>query len=478
MTHARMISGTHVDGVVSWAMQNMDALAFLRDGGPGEVRLDGVTDALARKLAACAHLATVTALDFTGGRIGEKGARALAESPHVRGLRSLSLSQCHAKDGVLVALAESSSLVSLRALDLEWNEFSARGWKALTHASALPALEDLRVPSNDLGPVGWTTLVASPLMARLCALDLAMTRPTAKGLEALFEAKAPRLRELRLMTVGLDASAIERLLSWPVREQLTALDASHNNLPPHVAAMLVSAAWPALERLSLRATGLQAGVAPGAPPALDALVALARALAFPVLRSLDLSANGLTPEGAKALAQAKGLRALEELNALENPLLGDDGHRALRTRFGAAVHLPAPKAATPATPAPTPATATTTTTTKSRPAKPLPLRKLEAFARKSPFRQWKPDVPAALIAASTTLVANACNELLALGVDATPAAQRKVLRACVLGFNALDRKHHFIQTPEAEDISGVIDELADHTSLVGAEDLAGPWRTW
>ncbi len=320
-------------------MQNMDASAFLSDGGPNEVRLDGVTDAIARKLGACAHLATVTALDLTGGRIGDNGAAALAESPHVRGLRSLSLSQCHAKDGVLIALAQSGTLVSLRTLDLDRNEFGARGWKALTHTSALPALEDLRVPSNELGATGWKTLFTSPLIARLEALDLAMTRPTRAGLDALFEANVPRLRELRLMMVGLDESALDGLLAWPARQRLTGLDLSHNTLPPHATARLIAAPWPVLERLSLRATGLGA-LDPDAPPVLDALTALAHTTGFPALRSLDLSANGLTPEAAKVLAQAKGLRAVEELDALENPRLGDEGQRALRKRFGAAVRLP------------------------------------------------------------------------------------------------------------------------------------------
>ncbi len=321
-------------------MQNMDASAFLRDGGPREVHLEGVTDTIARKLGACAHLATVTALDLTGGRIGDKGAAALAESPHVRGLRSLSLSQCHAKDGVLIALAQPGTLVSLRTLDLDRNEFGARGWKALTHTSALLALEDLRIPSNDLGATGWKTLFTSPLIARLEALDLAMTRPTRAGLDALFEANVPRLRELRLMMVGLDEGAIERLLAWPARQRLTGLDVSHNDLPPHVTARLIAAPWPVLERLSLRATGLQGGLGPDATPVLDALTALAHTTGFPALRSLDLSANDLTPEAAKVLAQAKGLRAVEELDALENPRLGDEGQRALRKRFGAAVRLP------------------------------------------------------------------------------------------------------------------------------------------
>ncbi len=503
----------------------IDASKFLRSGGPSDVRLDGVTDTVAQKLAGCAHLAKVRSLDLTGGRIGEKGARALAESPHVQELTSLSLSQCHAKDAVLIALSRSTALTSLRTLDLHWNEFGARGWKALTSTAALPALVDLRARSNNLGPKGWKTLLESPLMERLEAIDLSETRPKREGLDALFSSKPPRLRRLTIVAVDLDARGIERLVSWPARAALTALDVGHNILCAQGAAKLLSAPWPLLEELGLRDTFVGELFKPPMPR-LDAFKALARPKAFPGLRSLDLSATSLSADaarvlarapfmavletlnlaempvdeslelllasprlerlsslnvrgtdlsdrGALALARAKHLRALVNVDAMWNPLIGAEGHRALRARFGKGLLLP-PKPTPPPKPERTPRSA------PKEPAKPkrLPLAKLARIARSKPFEHWRPMMTARETNASTALIARACKQLMALGEDASPAAQKKVLRACVVGFNALYRKHEFIQTTEAEDISEVIDNIADHTSFFGAQDLAGPWRDW
>ena len=502
----------------------IDASKFLRSGGPSAVRLEGVTDVVARKLAACAHLAKVTSLDLTGGRIGEKGARALAESPHVRQLTSLSISQCHAKDAVLIALSRSSALTSLRTLDLEWNEFGARGWKALTSTAALPALVDLRARCNDLGPKGWTTLLASPLMERLEAVDLSETRPGRLGLDALFSSSPPRLRRLKIVEVELDGRGIKRLLEWPTRVALTALDVGHNVVTAEVAAKLFRAPWPVLEELGLRATCIGVQIKPELAPRLDAFEALAHPKAFPALRSLDLSATDLSPDaarvlarapcmallealnlaempvdesleillasprlgrlarldvrgtnlsdrGALALARSKNLGALVHVDAMQNPRIGAEGHRALRARFGKGLLLP---------PKPTPQPKPEPVAAPKRPAKVkrLPLANLARIARSKPFAHWRPMVTAKETNASTALMVRACRQLMALGEDASPAAQKKVLRACVVGSNALYRKHEFIQTTEAEDISEVIDNIADHTSFVGAQDFAGQWRDW
>ena len=59
-------------------------------------------------MAESPHLACVTALDLTGNRVGDEGARALAYSRHAARLRSLDLT-ANVIDGAALELAVSPS---------------------------------------------------------------------------------------------------------------------------------------------------------------------------------------------------------------------------------------------------------------------------------------------------------------------------------------------------------------------------------
>ncbi len=443
---------------------------------PRELVLDTLSDATAVKLAESPHLASVRSLRVGSGRVGVEGARALATSPYVSDLEVLALPQCHMGDAALVALAKSKVLGKLRSLDITWNEFKARGWKALVESGMLTSLVELRASSNKLGAAGWKTLFASPLASRVEVLGLSMTWPKERGLDALFAAKLPRLRELTAVWVELGPSHVERLVRWAPLSRLTALNLGHNVLGADgVALLLASGRLRSMQRLGLRATEIGLRVQNGkfAPCGVYGVEQLARAKALPSLVAIDLSALAISTEAARLLARAPLLAKVREL--VLDGQLDDETVGILRARFGEVVKLPPrPPKVAPAARAQRSGAATAERAEREY----IPVAKLASYAKKKPFAHWRPDVDLAIVASSTKLIVAASKELLALGERGTVARQRKVLEACTRGFNALQREHHFITTIEAEDISEAIDQLADHTRLWGSEDLAKQWRDW
>lgn len=437
---------------------------------PRDVALDVLSDANLVKLAASPQLANVRSLTASSGRIGVKGAKALATSPYVANLEVLALPQCHMNDAALTAIASSPMLGKLRALNITWNEFKARGWKALVATRSLTSLVELRVASNKLGAAGWKALLTSPLASRVEVLDLSMTWPKEPGIDALLKAKLPRLRELAMVWVDLRVEHVKQLVRWPVLPRLSALNLGHNFLGAEgIALLFASGVMGSMESLVLRATGIPARMVSGkVVHGADGFESLARAKPMPGLRLLDLSGMQVDADAARILIRAPLLSTVREL--FIDGQLDDETVSILRDRFGDVAKLPPPR--------PRIVTAPVAEGEAVAERVYVPVAELAAYPKQKPFAHWRPDRSAAIVAAATKLVVDASKALLALGEGGTVRRQKKVLEECTRAFNDLERKHHFITTIEAEDISEAIDHLADHTRLWGSDDVAKAWRDW
>jgi uncharacterized protein (TIGR02996 family) len=229
------------------------------------------------QLAACPHLAPVTALDLRDGGI-RWGLTELARSPHLGGLVELDLSR---------------------------NPLGATGARALLEGAALPALKTLRLNGAGLGPAGLQAMTRARYVS-----------PPGSEHHSLLD----RITTLHLADNGLGPAGIEAL--WrALPASLVDLDLSRNGLGPGEAQELASGRWHLgpLQRLNLSGNVLgPVGVEALADrPVLDGLTALA------------LSGNGIGDEGVAALAQRRYLRRRWTELALASNGIGPDGVAAL-----------------------------------------------------------------------------------------------------------------------------------------------------
>ncbi|HEU0035372.1 MAG TPA: TIGR02996 domain-containing protein [Kofleriaceae bacterium] len=223
-------------------------------------------------------LQSLTGLFLRGRKLEAGHVRALVEFPDLARLDRLGLRS----SGIGAQDVKQLATRPWRVLDLHDNVYGVRGVAyLLEHAAQLVALD---VGSAGVGDDGTRQLAAAPLH-RLERLSLRRSVVTAQSLPALVQSKHLRaLRVLDLSCNQLDGAAIEALCA---------------------------AELPALVELDLRETSLgDAGVA-----------ALVRSPIARQLRALDLGNNGITVDGARAIADA-GLPNLRQLGASGN-LLGD-----------------------------------------------------------------------------------------------------------------------------------------------------------
>lgn len=179
-------------------------------------------------LAASTALARLESLDLSGNRLGADGVAALTAV--VSGdLRSLSLAGNALDDEALHALVESPRCAKLTTLRLENNTFTHLGARGLAESPHVGALGHLDLSGTGIGDRGAIALAAAPLHG---------------------------LRELSLARCDLGPSGAAALATAPWFSGLVALDLGANNLGDDGVLALAAAVGPALERLTLRKTGL------------------------------------------------------------------------------------------------------------------------------------------------------------------------------------------------------------------------------
>jgi uncharacterized protein (TIGR02996 family) len=168
----------HRDLDALFKCEKLDALTTLI------VHSDRMDATGARKLAACAGLAKLKALDVSYNPLGEAGVTAMLKSKHLGNLTELHLSSCELGDAGLKALAKAKSLPALRKLELAGNELTADGLGAF---------------------------VASPLFAQLTHLDLCRNPIKHTGARALATADCA-LESLDIRNCGITEAAKKALV--------------------------------------------------------------------------------------------------------------------------------------------------------------------------------------------------------------------------------------------------------------------------
>lgn len=293
--------------------------------------------------------------------LGDKGFGLLLSQVPLEHICALELNHCQLSDEAMHMLLASPYHVQIEAVSLLGNQITFQGARALAQ---LPALRRLNLISNPidahsvraltlaLGPlealeVGWNqlpddavvALAQAPFLSRFKRLDLSRTQVGRKGALALAQCgKLEQLEVLELLACGLDdevcAIMLEALDQGSLRElnlthnaisdrsckalkaleHLQDLNLSSNPLSPSALRTLIHRAQP-YRKLLLRGCHL------GGP-------SLASLEGMKVKHTLDLRDNHLGAEGVRALARAKGLKGLKQLN-LFNTQLNDQALTSL-----------------------------------------------------------------------------------------------------------------------------------------------------
>ncbi|GCD98588.1 hypothetical protein [Embleya hyalina] len=318
---------------------------------------------------------------------GDAAAR-LARSPYLRQLESLALPDSNLDDDGLTALLTSHGYPHLRELDVsasrhDEQEFTSAGFLRLADAVFAPHLERLDLGHgtfDDLDSALVTVLPALPRLTgltldnhllgdevltrlselpnRFTALDLTSGAFTREGVDALVN--SPAAAGLRSLAMAIHGDSTGAAMLTLVRgRRLGALRTLHlsgghvDRLPPEIGPALAESVFVAsLETLRLDRGRLGPDGTAGLVASFRRLrrlelgncgigdrgaVALAHAPMPATLRRLVLDDNEIGDEGALALARSPHLSGLEGL-ALRHNRFGARATRALRERFGAALH--------------------------------------------------------------------------------------------------------------------------------------------
>ncbi len=261
---------------------------LLRAGTVRTVHLHDCRDAL-HKLTRLPTLGRVAGLDLCGNRLGDDGAGRLLRSGHLRHAQALDLSFNGLSDAAVQALLDAGPWPRLRSLGLCGNEgITGRAAAAIAQSGALPALEQLDLGDNRLDATAVWRLSNSRTLPRLSALHLAGNPFGDAGVRAL--ARGPLLPRMLRHAPALD---LGRTDTGPAGVQ--ALLAGGRLRPVRI----------------LRLDGNRLGDA--------GLTALALA-DLPNLRELYVGDNGITDDGALALAGAPLLNRLTRLDLSCNRL--------------------------------------------------------------------------------------------------------------------------------------------------------------
>ena len=260
------------------------------------VRLYDCGDIVA-KLARLPALARVTGLDLCGNRLGDAGLAVLLRSPHLRGVQSLDLSFNSLSNAGVQTLLDAGPWPRLRVLDLRGNErVTSRGANPLAHSTALPALEVLDLRDNQIDATGAWALANTHTLAGLTALHLAGNPLGDTGVQALARGpllprligRAPVL-DLRRTDVG--PKGLQALITNGRLLRVTALWLGGNHVGDRGLTALAMAELPHLRELHLADNGITD----------DGAAALAGSPVLNRLTLLDLADNGLSPAGAVTL---------------------------------------------------------------------------------------------------------------------------------------------------------------------------------
>ncbi|MDY3562478.1 TIGR02996 domain-containing protein [Gemmata sp. JC673] len=239
---------------------------------------------------------------------------ALLKYPVLEGLRRLTIQfrpgAVEETSDAVRALAACPRLRNLRGLFLA-SRFEDAVCDALA-AAPWGGLETFSGPCNDLSPAGFRVLGAAPWFRQLRVLSVGGQFP-ADVFEALCGLPPlPRLHTLTLAGSTAPPAAWEAFARSRAFPALADLKCEYNMMTEGRFEALAGATGFALRALSVTACGLSPGAA----------AALAAAPWAPALRVLKLTWTALPPGDLKALAVCRRLTALQQLDLSHNSLFG------------------------------------------------------------------------------------------------------------------------------------------------------------
>ncbi|MEO1272124.1 MAG: hypothetical protein AAFX99_28855 [Myxococcota bacterium] len=245
-----------------------------------------------RRLAYSPRMVHLSRLDLSGNLVGAAGALVIAQSSYFRNLTTLRLNACAIGNGGAQALAQSPYLHRLTTLELQTNGLTDDGVGALVQSSKLRGLSVLDLSYNAIGTQGAEALAQSPCMQTLTTLKLRSNLLGSRGVHAL--ARSPYLTKLN--TLDLE----DNMLHDEGAKALSTLNQLH------------------VQTLNLGANGISA----------QGAQALADAFTVKGLVELNLSGNVIGASGAEALAKSPWLKHIHTLN-LSGCQIRDAGVEAL-----------------------------------------------------------------------------------------------------------------------------------------------------
>jgi hypothetical protein len=268
-----------------------------------ELRDEGV-----EALLAGSGWAALRHLRFRDCGVGEPGVRAILGWPGSEHLETLELDG-RIGAGSVEAIASARSLPRLRELGLR------RAVADEERVPDLPAVDTIDLGCNQLRDAGVAALLQQPALRGCRHLGLEQNDIGPRGVEALARAELPALEGLVLSANHPSAPSLIRLAeAFPGLTTLHLQETS--NVDVTVAQAFAKSPWTRLRALRAGHTGMQAA----------SLRALGRG-PFQ-LESLDLWANQIGEEGARALVEGPAFRSLRTLS-LGYCELGDPGLEVL-----------------------------------------------------------------------------------------------------------------------------------------------------
>lgn len=278
-------------------------------------------------LAEWPHLARVSRLEFSVGRLGADAAALLGNSPYATRLTELAFESDGITADGLETLARSPLFSRLTALELRSNVIApALLVDALAAARAPGTLGRLSLAYNHITRYDAAHLFALPVLHGLEQLDLSDNPLNVEGVQSLAESGALRgVRSLTLSYTLPGVPGVRALTETGGLSGVRCLDLSANRLGP-VAVKLVAE--------STAARGLRVLNLANNPVGDAGATALANSRGCAGLLDLDLSEAELTDTGALALADSPHLGNLLRLNLHTPRPFSDKARAALVERFG------------------------------------------------------------------------------------------------------------------------------------------------
>jgi len=235
----------------------------------------------------------------------------LMNCPDLARLAGITISSQHIDEQLTRALVESPHLGGLNRLHVGRNRIGDRGAERLAWSPRFRNLRELNLSDNAIGDVGSHALAESSNLASLESLELRRNELSRVGLADLCGTESL----VRLSYLGLALNYVgairETREARPSKSSLRILDLSENGLTPEGFGMLTGlAGLGKLNRLVLERNEVGN----------EGASLLANWSNAASLQSLALSGNRIGDEGARAIAHSTYLHQLLDLDLSDNPI--------------------------------------------------------------------------------------------------------------------------------------------------------------